>query len=159
MDDNEVQHALKYGASIGGSNNVAYADSVRVWYPDRISVLADVDCVWHETYHKPGSADRLRGVSDRYNITGATHYLYDENDGWLNSDECDQFLSVARQRGLLVSLSLGTAWLMICVRLRSGSRASPFWFTISVRRIAPPAAPTSLRDLTGSWPVPRHRTY
>lgn len=111
MDDNEVQHSLIVCASIGGNpNNVAYADSVRARYPDRISLLADVDCVWHETYHKPGSADRLRGVSDRYNITGATHYLYDENDGWLNSDECDQFLSVARQRGLLVSLSLGPAW-------------------------------------------------
>ncbi len=111
MDDNDVQHALIVCASIGGNpGNVAYAASVRARYPDRISVLADVDCLWHETYHKPGSADRLRLISDRFDIAGVTHYLYDENDGWLSSDECDQFLSTARERGLLVSMSLGPAW-------------------------------------------------
>jgi L-fuconolactonase len=111
MDGNGVERALIVCASIGNNpGNVAYADSVRSRHPDRLSVLADLDCSWHETYHRPGAAERLRTLSSRYELVGVTHYMTSDNDGWLRSGHCDELLEVARERGLLVSLSLDAAW-------------------------------------------------
>jgi predicted TIM-barrel fold metal-dependent hydrolase len=111
MDAHGVEHALVVCAAIGDNpDNVRYADAARARYPDRLSLLADLDCVWHPTYHEPGAADRLRLVADRYPLAGVTHYVHAENDGWLVSEEGDAFLAAAGERGLLVSLSITPAW-------------------------------------------------
>ena len=65
---------------------------------------------WSDTYHAPGSADRLRVLDDRYGLTGFAHYTADKNDGWLVSDEADAVFSLAAERGLLISLGASPAW-------------------------------------------------
>ena len=91
-------------------DNVEYGSYARSRYPDRFHVIADLDCTWHETYHRAGSADRMRALSDRYQIAGFTHYLGRDNDGWLASDEAEALLTAAEERGLLVSLAATPVW-------------------------------------------------
>ena len=47
------------------------------------------------TYHRAGSADRLRALADRSQFAGFTHYVAERNDGWLLSDEADAVFAVA----------------------------------------------------------------
>ena len=72
--------------------------------------MADLDCTWSTTYHRPGSAGRLRALDDRYELVGFTHYLKERNDGWLLSAEADAVFAVASERGLMASLAVGPAW-------------------------------------------------
>ena len=77
----------------------------------RFHVVADLDCPWSEHYHRPGAAERLRALADRYQLAGFTlRYVLQDNDGWLTSDEAEAVFAVAEQRGLLVSLAAGPAW-------------------------------------------------
>jgi L-fuconolactonase len=111
MDANGVEQALVVCAAIGKNpENIEYVAAGRDRFPDRIRLVADLDCTWSSTYHEPGSADRLRALDDRYGLTGFAHYTGDHNDGWLLSAEADALLAVASERGLLVSLGAGPAW-------------------------------------------------
>ena len=84
MDAHGVGQAAVVCAAIENNpDNVEYVSYARSRYPDRFHVIADLDCTWHETYHRAGSADRMRALSDRYQIAGFTHYLGRDNDGWL----------------------------------------------------------------------------
>jgi predicted TIM-barrel fold metal-dependent hydrolase len=111
MDVHAVERALIVCAGIGGNaDNVEYVASARDRRPDRISVVADLDCTWSDTYHAPGSSERLRALDDRYDLTGFAHYTADENDGWLLGDEADAVFALAAERRLLVSLGATPAW-------------------------------------------------
>ncbi len=108
---NGVEQAAVVCASIGdNADNVDYVASAREHHPDRLHVLADIDCRWQSTYHAPGSADRLRAAAERYHLAGFTHYLGEKNDGWLLSDEADGLFRVAAEARLLVSLAVRPAW-------------------------------------------------
>jgi len=111
MDANGVAQALVVCAAIGAnSDNTAYVAQARERYPGRLHVVGDLDCTWSSTYHRPGSADRLREMDDRFGLAGITHYLETDNDGWLLSDEAEALFNAAAQRRLLVSLAAGPAW-------------------------------------------------
>src|SRR5580658_3303179 len=103
MDVHGVDQAAVVCAAIENNpDNIEYVSFAKSRYPDRIQVIADLDCTWHETYHRAGSADRLRALADRYQLAGFTHYVGSDNDGWLASDEADELLTAAEERGLLV---------------------------------------------------------
>jgi L-fuconolactonase len=111
MDVHGVDQAAVVCAAIENNpDNVEYVSFARARYPGRIKVIADLDCTWHETYHRAGSADRLRALDDRYELVGFTHYVAPENDGWLASDAAEELFTAAEERGLLVSLAAGPAW-------------------------------------------------
>ena len=111
MDVHGVEQAAVVCAAIENNpDNVEYVSFARSRYPGRIHVIADLDCTWHATYHHAGSADRLRALADRYELAGFTHYLGRDNDGWLASEEASQLLTVAEERGLLVSLAGSPVW-------------------------------------------------
>jgi len=111
MDVHGVGQAAVVCAAIENNpDNIEYVSFARSRYPDRIHVIADLDCTWHETYHRTGSADRLRALADRYPLAGFTHYLGPDNDGWLASDEADALLTAAEERGLLVSVAADPVW-------------------------------------------------
>jgi L-fuconolactonase len=111
MDLHGVREAAVVCAAIDNNpDNVNYVSFAKERYRDRLHVIADLDCTWHDTYHTPGSADRLRALDDDYELAGFTHYVARSNDGWLRSDEAESVFSVAEQRGLLVSLAAGPAW-------------------------------------------------
>jgi L-fuconolactonase len=76
-------------------------------FPERLYMLADVDCSWTETYHTPGAAGRLTQTAERYPLAGFTHYIRGDDDGsWFLSDEGLAFFRVAEERRLLVSLAM-----------------------------------------------------
>lgn len=111
LDTNGVAEAMVVCAGIDNNpDNVNYVSFAHQRHPDRLHVVADLDCVWHATHHRQGSADRLRALADRYDLVGFTHYVAAANDGWLASDEADALWTAARERHLLVSLSATPAW-------------------------------------------------
>jgi L-fuconolactonase len=111
MDLNSVEQALVVCAAIENNpDNLDYVARARDRHPNRIRLVADLDCTWSATYHVPGSAERLQALDDRYALTGFAHYTADENDGWLLSDEAERLFDLAAERGLLVSLGATPAW-------------------------------------------------
>jgi L-fuconolactonase len=111
MDVHGIDQAAVVCAAIENNpDNIEYVSFAKSRYPGRIQVIADLDCTWHETYHRAGSADRLRALADRYQLAGFTHYVGSDNDGWLASDEADELLTAAQELGLLVSLAAGPVW-------------------------------------------------
>jgi L-fuconolactonase len=108
MDAAGVERALVVCARIDHNpdNNDYVADCVRR-FPDRLAMLADVDCFWTETYHTPGAPARLAEAATRYPLAGFTHYVKADDDGtWFLSDEGLAFFRVAEERRLVASLAL-----------------------------------------------------
>jgi predicted TIM-barrel fold metal-dependent hydrolase len=111
MDLNGVSEAVVVCAAIENNpDNVEYVAFARERHLGRFHLLADLDCTWSEHYHRPGSAKRLRALDDRYQLAGFTHYVHEQNDGWLASDEAEAVFLLAEERSLLVSLAAGPAW-------------------------------------------------
>jgi L-fuconolactonase len=111
MDDHGVQQAAVVCAAIDNNpDNITYVAFARDRHPGRLHVVADLDCLWSEHYHRPGSADRLRALDDAYHLAGFTHYVRRDNDGWLDTAEADAVFAVAEERCLFVSLAAGPAW-------------------------------------------------
>jgi len=107
MDRHGVDRAMIVCARIDHNpdNNEYIAEQVRA-HPDRLFMVADVDCCWWPTYHTPGAAQRLSQTAETLPIVGFTHYLADEDDGaWLTSAEGLAFFRVADERRLLASIS------------------------------------------------------
>ena len=76
MDSSGVDHALVVSAEIdGAAGNNDHGASVVAQHPGRFSQLVDLDSHFGPDYHRPGSADRLRAVVDRYAPVGVSHYL------------------------------------------------------------------------------------
>lgn len=108
MDKNGVDRALIVCARIDDNpdNNDYIANAVRA-NPGRLSMVADVDCVWWPTYHAPGAADRLRAAAGTYPMAGFTHYVRGDDDGsWYLSDEGSAFFGVAQELGLIASMAI-----------------------------------------------------
>jgi predicted TIM-barrel fold metal-dependent hydrolase len=106
MDLNGIDKAVIICAQIDHNpDNNAYIAGVAAQYADRIYQFPDVDCSWSQTYHTPGAAERLRAVAERWPIKGFTHYLKQEDDGWLVSDEGTAFFKVAADHGLIASIA------------------------------------------------------
>jgi predicted TIM-barrel fold metal-dependent hydrolase len=108
MDAAGVDRAVLVCARIehNPDNNDYVADAVGR-HPERLSMLADVDCFWSETYQAPGAAGRLGAAAERYPLVGFTHYVRGNDDGaWYLSPEGLAFFEVAQERRLLASLAL-----------------------------------------------------
>lgn len=112
MDAAGVDRALVVNARITRSedNNDYGARAVRE-HPDRFFHVVDLDGRWGPDYHQPGAADRLRALVDAYRPTGVSHYLAQENDGWLLSAEGAAFFRVAAENSLLVNFAAPPVWL------------------------------------------------
>ena len=75
--------------------------------------------VWPRWPHQPAVPDpatrassraaRLRALAEQYSITGVSHYLGPENDGWLVSPEGTAFFAEAARLGLIVALAANPA--------------------------------------------------
>jgi predicted TIM-barrel fold metal-dependent hydrolase len=111
MDMHGVEQALVVCAAIeNNADNIEYVAFAQARHPGRLHVVADLDCTWSETYHAPGSAERLRALDDRFGLAGLAHYTAERNDGWLLSDEAEAVFQLAEERRLIVSLGAGPAW-------------------------------------------------
>lgn len=118
MDRHGVERALVVCARIGddigpawsNADNNAYVDAAVRRHPDRLSMVADVDCSWRPEYHTPGAADRLREAIERYDLVGFTHYVRTPEDGWFDSDDGQAFFDVAAAHRLLASIAAAPAW-------------------------------------------------
>jgi predicted TIM-barrel fold metal-dependent hydrolase len=112
MDAGGVSEALVVSASIDHANadNVDYVAAACHRHPDRLHLIAELDCSWSGTYHTPGSTDRLRELADRHPLAGFAHYLAEDNDGWLRSDDADALFALAAERSLILSLGAAPAW-------------------------------------------------
>jgi L-fuconolactonase len=111
MDVNGVAQALVVCAAIdNNADNLDYVDEACRRHPGRLQMVADLDCTWSDTYHVPGGAARLEALCDRYPLVGLTHYLGDDNDGWLAGDDADAVFALAGERGLIISLGAAPAW-------------------------------------------------
>jgi L-fuconolactonase len=111
LDANGVGAALVVAASLERNRqNNDYVARMAASYPGRLYHFADVDCRWSDTYHVPGSAERVAIAAERFQPSGITHYMEPHNDGWLRSDEGRAFFHAAAERGLPVSLSVSPGW-------------------------------------------------
>jgi L-fuconolactonase len=108
MDVAGVERAAVVCARIDHNpDNNDYVAECVARFPERLIMLADVDCSWTETYHTPGAAGRLAEAAQRYPLAGSTHYLRPDDDGsWFLSDEGVAFFRVAEERRLLASMAL-----------------------------------------------------
>jgi predicted TIM-barrel fold metal-dependent hydrolase len=111
MDCHGVEQATIVCAAIDRNpDNVEYVSRAREKHPGRLHVIADLDCSWHDTYHRPGAAGRLRALLDRHQLAGFAHYAGEHNDGWLLGEEADRLFALAAERHLIVSLGVNPAW-------------------------------------------------
>ncbi|HZC25886.1 MAG TPA: amidohydrolase family protein, partial [Actinopolymorphaceae bacterium] len=127
MDRHGVEKAALVCARIGtgpnaNEDNNDDAATAAARHPDRIAVIADVDCSWRTEHHTPGAAGRLREVAERLGIAGFTHYVHADNDRWFRSEAGMEFFATAAELDLVASLALGPAW---HADLRAVARASP----------------------------------
>jgi L-fuconolactonase len=108
MDANGVDCAVVICARIGdNAGNVDYAFDAARRHGDRLIVFPDLESKWSPDYRKPGARDRLAAALDRWQFSGFTMYLTEEEDGsWLTSDEGRDFFALATERKLIASLSI-----------------------------------------------------
>jgi predicted TIM-barrel fold metal-dependent hydrolase len=156
MDVHGVQQAAVVCAGIENNrDNVEYVSFAHDRYRGRIHILADLDCTWHSTYHAAGAADRLRTLADRYPLLGFTHYVTDDNDGWLASDEAKAVFAVAAERNLLVSVAASPAWQADLRKIASRYPAVPvLCHHLGGITVAGPAAAQGLAEVLASAACP-----
>ena len=118
MDRHGVERAMVVCARIGddvgpawsNEDNNSYVDAAVRRFPDRLSMVADVDCTWRPEYHTAGAAARLQQAIDRYDLVGFTHYVRLPEDGWFDSEDGRAFFDVAAANNLLASIAAAPAW-------------------------------------------------
>jgi predicted TIM-barrel fold metal-dependent hydrolase len=107
MDQSGVDRAMIVCARIDHNpdNNEYIADQVRR-FPNRLTMVADVDCFWWPTHNTPGAAARLADTADRLPIVGFTYYLDGAEDGaWMVTPDGMDFFRTAAERNLIASIS------------------------------------------------------
>ncbi|HMK96659.1 MAG TPA: amidohydrolase family protein [Acidimicrobiales bacterium] len=119
MDENGVDRAavvcVRMGREVSAAcanddNNDYVAVAVKA-HPDRLVMLADIDCFWTDAeYHKPGASERLKQAAERYELCAFTHYVDGDNDGWLVSEEGQAFFATAARLNLVASLAVPAPW-------------------------------------------------
>jgi len=133
MDRHGVERAMVVCARIGddigpawsNEDNNTYVDAAVRRFPDRLSMVADVDCTWRPEYHTAGAAARLQQAIDRYDLVGFTHYVRLPEDGWFDSEDGRAFFDVAAANNLLASIAAAPAWQPAVPRLAQRSPALP----------------------------------
>jgi L-fuconolactonase len=126
MDRHGVDKAVLVCANIDHNpDDNDYVAECVARYPDRLVQFADIDCVWSDTYHLPGAAERLRQAAQKYALKGFTHYVRDDV-GWFDSEEGLRFFGVAAELGLVASLALGPRWQPALRRLAARFPTVPF---------------------------------
>ena len=108
MDQCGVDRGVVVAARIehNPDNNDYVAECVRR-HPDRLYQFADVDCMWTETYHRPGAAERLAEAVRLYRLRGFTHYVDADDDGaWFSSEDGQALLRTAADLNQIVSIHL-----------------------------------------------------
>jgi len=118
MDRHGIERAMVVCARIGddigpawsNEDNNSYVDAAVRRFPDRLSMVADVDCSWRPEYHTAGAAARLQEAIDRFDLVGFTHYVRLPADGWFDSDEGRAFFDVAAANNLIASIAASPAW-------------------------------------------------
>jgi len=119
MDENGVDRAAVICARMGreageasaNDDNNDYVAQAVAAHPDRLVMIADVDGVWcPPEHHTPGAAARLRRAVERYGLGVFTHYVGQESDGWLASDEGLEFFGTAAELGVVASLGMTPSW-------------------------------------------------
>jgi len=111
MDKEGVDKAVLICARIdhNPANNQYVFEASRRW-PDRVIQFPDIDSGWSPEYHTPGAVDRLKAAIDTWGISGFTHYVNEQNDGWLTSDEGMAFFQTAAEANLIASIAAGGGW-------------------------------------------------
>lgn len=118
MDRHDVERAAVVCGRIGrdvdarcaNDDNNDYVASAVARHPDRLVMFVDLDSAWSPEYHTPGAAARLRQAAERYGLAGFTHYVREEDDGWLASDDGRELFSTAAELDLIASLAVFPAW-------------------------------------------------
>ena len=107
MNQHNVSAATIVAAQIDhNSHNNEYVNKAVREHPGRFHLLADVDSYWSRTYHKPGSADRLKKIITDFSPLGITHYLDPKDDAsWLHSKEGLAFLNVLQEKRMIFSVA------------------------------------------------------
>jgi L-fuconolactonase len=123
LDGAGVDHAVVVAAEIpGAESNNDDVEAMVAAHPGRLSMLVDIDSTFGSDYHRPGAADRLRAVVDRYAPQGVSHYLGLDDDGWLESGEGESFLAVAEAAGLVLNVAARPVW---AAPIRQAARRHP----------------------------------
>lgn len=130
MDRHDVERAAVVCARIGheigpgfaNDDDNDYVAAAAARHPDRLVVVADVDCVWRPEHHRPGAAERLRESVERYELGAFTHYVGDTDDGWFAHDDGLEFFDAAAELDLVASLAVSPAWF---AALREVARRHP----------------------------------
>lgn len=123
LDAAGVDRALVVNARITRSDdNNDYGAAAVAAHPDRFFHVVDIDGRWGPDYHRPGAAGRLRELVERFRPTGVSHYLAQQNDGWLLSAEGTAFFEVAAESSLVVNFAAPPVWM---ADLRAVARAFP----------------------------------
>lgn len=112
MDRHGVDVAILVAAAIGenADNNAYCAEMVRQ-YPGRLLHFLDLDSRWSQTSLQPGGPQRLSEALELFSPAGLSHYLPEENTGWLRSDAARDFYAAAAGHGLLIAINMRPEWL------------------------------------------------
>jgi L-fuconolactonase len=111
MDRVGVDQAVVICAGLPGNRgNNDYVARFAARHRKRLHVFADVDSVWTRTYHTDGAANRLSRLAKRLHLKGFTHYVRDAVDDWFESRAGREFLEVAENLRLVLSLSASPGW-------------------------------------------------
>jgi predicted TIM-barrel fold metal-dependent hydrolase len=112
LDQNGVDQALVVNARIDrAEDNNEYGAEAVAAYPGRLHHVIDIDSRWGPDYHRPGAADRLRALVDRFDPSGISHYLAPEVDDWFGSADAGAFFDLVAERRMLVTFAAPSVWL------------------------------------------------
>jgi predicted TIM-barrel fold metal-dependent hydrolase len=119
MDTHGVEFSAVVCARIGGGQggegyanpgNNEYVSEFAKSHPDRFTAWVDVDCIWRPEHHTTGVLERFTEIIEKNDPSGFTHYFGESNDGWLRSDEGNEFFELAASKRLIASLAVGQTW-------------------------------------------------
>ena len=73
------------GSNVGLENNL-YVQRVATQQPNHLDYVIDVDSEWSAMHHEHGGRQRMEHQPAAHpDAVGVTHYLREEDDGWLRT--------------------------------------------------------------------------